>query len=135
MWTCAVTASSLSPDFLALSPMQRLCIVSHDVDGLRLLGVVYRGNHSLRLGHRYLIGRCVASEDFTEIILLFIHLCGDAWRHISGETHISRQRPTPIAKAKTKAKARAKARSHLQSARDSARPAADAANVYSWWLA
>jgi hypothetical protein len=135
MWTCAVTASSLPHDFLALSPMQRLCIVSHDVNGLRLLGVVYRGYHALRLGHRYLIDKCVASGDFTEILLLFTHLCGDAWRHITGETHISRQRPTPVAKAKTKVRARAKAHSHTQSTRNNARPAADAPDVYSWWIA
>jgi len=93
MWTCAVTASDLPPGFLSLSPMQRLCIISHDVNALKLLGVVFRGHHSLRLGHRYLIDKCVASQDFTEIILLFTHLCGDAWRHISGETY---QRPTPL---------------------------------------
>jgi hypothetical protein len=56
-------------------------------------------------------------------------------RHISSEAQSSRTGPTPNAKAKAKPKARAKVRSNIQCAQDNARPAADAANVYNWWIA
>jgi hypothetical protein len=49
--------------------------------------------------------------------------------------HGAAQRPTPIAKARARAKPHAKARSHIQSTRNNARPAADAPNVYNWWIA
>jgi hypothetical protein len=53
--------------------------------------------------------------------------------HISSMTHFSRQRPK--AKAKAKARARGRARSNVQSLQTNVRPAIDATDVYSWWLA
>jgi hypothetical protein len=49
--------------------------------------------------------------------------------------HGTEQMPTPIPKARAQAKPRAKARSHIQSTRSNTRPAVDAANAYSWWIA
>jgi hypothetical protein len=133
MWTLAASASSLPAVFLSLAPLARLCLLNRSPLGLKLLSVVFRGYHALKMGHRNLVEYCVRSGNFDEIILLALRIFADLWRHTCAEA----QRPTPVAKAKTKARARAKARSHIQSARDSARPAVDtdAANTYSWWIA
>ena len=82
MWTCAVTASSLPTSFLSLSPIERLCIFNPGPLGLKLLGLVYRGYHTLKLGHRGTIDRCIDCDDHSEIILLFISICLDSWRHL-----------------------------------------------------
>jgi len=79
MWTCAVSAASLPPSFLSLSPIERLCMVNRRPESIKLLGVAFRGYHSMRLGFRYVIDRCIANSDFAEVILLFSRLCSEAW--------------------------------------------------------
>ena len=79
MWTCAVNAASLPTPFLLLSPIERLCMVNRCPESIKLLGVAFRGYHSVRLGLRYVIDPCIASGDFAEVILLFGRHCSQAW--------------------------------------------------------
>jgi len=82
MWTLAVSAASLPSSYLSLSPSDRLCLFSNSVSGMRLLAVVSRGYHALKFGHREIIERCIANQEFAELNLIFIKICRDAWRHI-----------------------------------------------------
>jgi hypothetical protein len=54
---------------------------------------------------------------------------------LARRVHGTTQTPTPTPKIRARAKAHAQARSHTHSTRNNARPAADAPNVYSWWIA
>jgi hypothetical protein len=80
LWTLAVSACGLPLSFLSLSPLDRLCIVSKSPTGLKLLSVVFRGYHALKLGHRSLIDSCVASKVFDEVLLMLLKLCRELWR-------------------------------------------------------
>ena len=82
MWTLAVSAASLPTCFLSLSPIDRLCLFTNSVSGMKLLSVVFRGYHALKFGHREVIERGIASQDFAELNLIFTRICCDVWRHI-----------------------------------------------------
>ena len=82
MWTLAVSAASLPSAFLSLSPCDRLCLFSNSVCGMRLLAVASRGYHALKFGHREVIERGIANQDFAELSLICTRVCSDAWRHI-----------------------------------------------------
>ena len=82
MWTIAACAASLPSVFLSLTPLERLCLLNKSVVGLRLISVVYRGYHTIRLGHKQLVERCLAQNDFEEIILFLSSLCSQAWHHL-----------------------------------------------------
>jgi len=82
MWALAVSAASLPSAFLSFSPCDRLCLFSNSVCGMRLLAVASRGYHALKFGHREVIERCIANQDFAELNLIFTRVCSDVWRHI-----------------------------------------------------
>ena len=82
MWTLAVSAASLPTCFLSLSPIDRLWLFTNSVSGMKLLGVVFRGYHALKFGHREVIERCTASQDRAELNSIFSKICRDVWRHI-----------------------------------------------------
>ena len=79
MWTLAASAGGLTWDFLSLSPSERLCIFKRSRTGLKLLSVVFRGYHALKLDQRCLIDRCIARDDYEDIFLLFVKLCRELW--------------------------------------------------------
>ena len=79
LWTLAVSACGLPLSFLSLPPLDRLCIVNKSATGLKLLSVVFRGYHALKLGHRSLIDSCVASNVFDEVLLILPKLCRELW--------------------------------------------------------
>ena len=79
MWTLAASCASLPTVFLSLSPSERLCLFNVNAQGLRLLGVVYRGYHALKLGHRDKIEQCIALNDFSAVNVIFSEICRDIW--------------------------------------------------------
>ena len=79
MWTLAVSARGLPLTFLPLSPIERLCIFNKSRPGLKLLSVVFRGYHALKLDQRSLIDSCLANNNFEDILLLFVKMCRELW--------------------------------------------------------
>jgi hypothetical protein len=71
------------PHTLSLSPPERLCLLDRTNVNLRLLGVVYRAYHALRLGHRSFIEQCIEQEMFEPILLESWDLCKELWLHHS----------------------------------------------------
>ena len=49
--------------------------------GLKLLSVVFRGYHALKMGHRDLVEYCIRVGNFDEIILLALRIFADLWRN------------------------------------------------------
>ncbi len=80
LWTLAVTSASLPGEFLTGTHIDRLCLLSNSVAGIRLLGVVSRGYHTLKFEYRKRIDSCVGCGDFTDIHLLFVRIVQEAWR-------------------------------------------------------
>ena len=81
MWTLAASASALPSAFLLLAPLDRLCLLNRSPLGLKLLSVVFRGYHALKMGHRTLVDHCISTGNFDEIILLALRIFADLWRH------------------------------------------------------
>ena len=80
-WPCAVSAAGLPSAYLSLSGIERLALISQNLEGVKLLGVVYRGYHTIKLGFRALVDKCQAEGEYGEIILLFTELYKDYWTH------------------------------------------------------
>ena len=79
MWTLAVSAFGLPLCFLPLAPIERLCIFNMFRPGLKLLSVVFRSYHALKLDLRSLIDSCLASDNSEDILLLFVKICREIW--------------------------------------------------------
>ena len=79
LWTMATCACGLPSSFLSLPPLERLCILSKSSYGLRLLSVVFRGYHAVRLGYRSLVDYSPATGRFESIYDLIIPMLKDMW--------------------------------------------------------
>ncbi len=80
LWTLAVSSASLPGECLTGTHIDRLCLLSNYVAGIRLLGAVFREYHTLKFEYRKRIDRCVGCGDFTDIHLLFVRIVQEAWR-------------------------------------------------------
>ena len=81
LWTLAVSACGLPSPFLSRPPLERLCIINRSPASLRLLSVVFRAYHALRLGHRRLIDDGITHEVFDCILLKYLAICVEFDRH------------------------------------------------------
>jgi hypothetical protein len=75
LWTLAVSACGLPLNFISLLPLERLCIVNRSPASLRLLSVVFRAYHALRLGHSRLIDHGITHKVFDNILLKYHAIC------------------------------------------------------------
>ena len=81
LWTLAVSACGLPLNFISLLPIERLCIVNRSPASLRLLSVVFRAYHALRLGHSRLIDHGITHKVFDDILLKYLAICVEIVRH------------------------------------------------------
>ena len=81
LWTMATSACGLPSLFLSGSPLERMCLINRSGVSLKLLSVVYRGYHALKVGHRGLIDKCSADNVYDELLLLLLDLCAELYRH------------------------------------------------------
>ena len=81
LWTLAVSACGLPSSLLSLSAVERLCMHNRSPVSFKLLSVVYRAYHALRLGHRTLVEQGIANNVFQDIHTKYLLLCTELWVH------------------------------------------------------
>ena len=81
LWTLAASACGLPLASLPSSPFERLCIINRTSFSFKLLGVVFRGYHAMKLGQRSLVDDCLASGVFEPVLLKYLEICIELHRH------------------------------------------------------
>ena len=81
IWTLAASASAIPSAFLLLAPLDRLCLLNRSQLGLKLLSMVFRSYHALKMGHRTVFDHCISTGNFDEITLLALRIFSNLRRH------------------------------------------------------